>query len=152
MKQNKYLEAFVGLFVVISILGISFLAFKVSKVNSIDVNDSYQLYGDFNSVSGLKKGATVTMAGVKIGKVNSIELIDEQYTARVSFLISNKYKLPIDTSASVLTAGLLGEKYLGLDAGADDETLADGDEIDLTKSSVVLERLIDKFFLNSTKK
>lgn len=150
MKNSKVLEAMVGGFVVLGILGLVFLAYQVSQVNSIGKNGTYTLYADFKSISGLKNGASVTMAGVKIGQVGDITIKKDDYAARVVILIDNRYhNLPIDSSVSVLTQGLLGEKYLGIDPGAETEYFNDGDEFDFTKSSIVLERLIDRFLLNS---
>ena len=147
MKNTKTLEAIVGGFVILGILGLVFLAYKVSAKNSLGKNGDYIVYANFKSVSGLKEGASVTIAGVKIGQVNSI-VINDNYDARVAIAIDNRYnKIPLDSSVSVLTQGLLGEKYLGLDIGADEEYLQNSDELDFTKSSVVLEKLIDWFFL-----
>ncbi len=152
MKNTKTLEALVGAFVLLGILALVFLAYKVSAVNQVGRNGTYQLQAEFSSVSGLKSGASVTVAGVKIGQVDSIDINADNYKARVLLSIDKKYNnLPLDSSASILTQGLLGEKYLGIDVGADVEYLQDGDAFDLTKSSIVLERLVDKFFLKSSK-
>ncbi len=151
MKNTKTLEALVGGFVILGILGLMFLAYKVSSVNQVGKDGTYTLYADFNSVSGLKNGASVTLAGVKIGQVDSITINKDNYEARVAISIDNRYdNIPLDSSVSVLTQGLLGEKYLGLDVGADSEFLQNGDEFDFTKSAIVLERLVDRFFLKSS--
>ncbi|MGY0399181.1 MAG: outer membrane lipid asymmetry maintenance protein MlaD [Ostreibacterium sp.] len=151
MKNSKVLEALVGGFVVLGILGFIFLAYKVSNVNHLGKEGSYTLYANFKSISGLKKGAAVTVAGVKIGQVDNIAVVKDKYEARVTISIDNEYdNLPLDSSISVLTQGLLGEKYLGIDAGGDVQYLAQGDEFDFVKSSVVLERLLDQFFLNNS--
>lgn len=151
MKNTKTLEALVGGFVILGILGLVFLAYKVSSINTVGKDGSYTVYANFNSVSGLKSGASVTLAGVKIGQVDSITISKDDYEARVTISIDNRYdNIPLDTSASVLTQGLLGEKYIGLDVGADMEFLQDGDKFDYTKSAVVLERLIDQFFLKAS--
>ncbi len=150
MKNTKTLEALVGGFVILGIVGLIFLAYKVSSVNTVGKNGSYTVFANFKSVSGLKNGATVSLAGVKIGHVDDITL-NEDYDARVALAIDSRYdKIPLDSSVSVLTQGLLGEKYLGLDLGAEDVFMEAGDEFDLTKSAIVLERLIDQFFLKST--
>lgn len=150
MKNTKTLEAIVGGFVILGILGLVFLAYKVSAVNNVGKDGSYTVYANFKSVSGLKSGASVSLAGVKIGHVDSIS-INEDYDARVALSIDSRYnKIPLDSSVSVLTQGLLGEKYLGLDLGAEGEFLEADDEFDFTKSSIVLERLIDQFFLKSS--
>lgn len=151
MKNTKTLEALVGGFVILGILGLVFLAYKVSSINTVGKDGSYTVYANFNSVSGLKSGASVTLAGVKIGQVDSITISKDDYEARVAISIDNRYdNIPLDTSASVLTQGLLGEKYIGLDVGADMDFLQDGDKFDYTKSAVVLERLIDQFFLKAS--
>lgn len=147
MKNSKTVEAWVGAFVVAAILGLVFLAYKVSAVNSVGKNGVYTVYANFTSVSGLKNGASVMLAGVKIGQVTSIDLDKKDYDARVVVSIDKKYdNIPLDSSISVLTQGLLGEKYLGLDVGSDEEYLTDGDEFLFAKSAIVLERLIDQFF------
>ncbi len=153
MRNSKTLEIIVGLFVVLGITALVFLAYHVSKVSQVNPKNTYELYATFESVSGLKPKAPVTMAGVKVGLVDSIKLSNDDYSAHVTFLIENRYnKMPADTSASVLTAGILGDKYVGLDAGGSDEFLQNGDTIELTKSSLVLERLIDKFLYNFSNK
>lgn len=151
MKNTKTLEALVGGFVVLGILALVFLAYKVSAVNNVGKNGTYTVYADFHTVSGLKKGAAVTLAGVKVGQVDTISLNKETHKARVAVLIDKQYdNLPLDTSVSVLTEGLLGEKYLGLDVGADTVFLEDGDAFEFVKSAIVLERMIDRFLLNSS--
>ncbi len=151
MKNSKMLEALVGGFVILGIVGLMFLAYKVSSVNKVGKDGTYTVYANFNSISGLKNGASVTLAGVKIGHVESISINKDNYEARVAISIDNRYdNIPLDSSVSVLTQGLLGEKYLGLDIGADTECLQDGDEFDFTKSAIVLERMIDRFFLKSS--
>lgn len=152
MKNSKTLEAMVGGFVILGLLGLVFLAFKVSSVSRVGSQGSYTLYADFTSVSGLKSGASVMLAGVKIGNIDAIAIDKSNYEARVTLSIDSHYdNIPIDSSISVLTQGLLGEKYLGLDIGAEEEYFVDGDAFDFTKSAIVLERLIDQFFLKSTK-
>lgn len=151
MKNSKTLEAFVGGFVVIGILALVFLAYKVSSVNTVGKDGTYTLYAKFNSISGLKSGASVTIAGVKVGQIDNIVIDTEDYEAKVAIAIDKRYdNLPLDSSISVLTQGLLGEKYLGIDIGADIEFLQDGDSFDFTKSAIVLERLVDKFFLKAS--
>lgn len=151
MKNSKTLEALVGGFVILGILGLVFLAYKVSSVNSIGKNGSYTLYANFYSVTGLKEGAPITIAGVKIGQVENITIRREEYDARVALTIDSQYdNIPLDSSISVLTQGLLGEKYLGLDAGGGEDYMVNGDEFEFTKSSIVLERLIDQFLLKSS--
>lgn len=153
MRNSKTLEVIVGLFVVAGLLSLAFLAYRVSKVNQVATKDSYELRANFESVSGLKEQAPVSMAGVKIGFVKSISLSIEDYDAEVVMVIDEQFnQMPTDTSASILTAGILGEKYVGLDAGGSDEFLKDGDAIELTKSSLVIERLIDQFLYDFSNK
>lgn len=150
MKNTKTIEALVGGFVILGLFGLVFLAYQVSQVSRIGSGGSYTLYANFSSVSGLKPRASVTLAGVKIGRVEQIEIDKDDYEARVALSIDSRYdNIPIDSSVSILTQGLLGEKYLGLDIGAEEEYFTDGDEFDFTKSAIVLERLIDQFFLKS---
>lgn len=153
MRNSKTLETIVGLFVVLGLLSLAFLAYKVGKVNQVATADTYELQANFESVSGLKEQAAVSMAGVKIGYVKSISLSNEDYAAHVIMVIDEAYnKMPTDTSASILTAGILGDKYVGLDAGGSDEFLQNGDQIELTKSSLVIERLIDQFLYDFSNK
>jgi len=150
MKNSKMLDFVVGLFIIAALFCLGFLAYKVSQINKIGKDGTYLVKASFSSVSGLNVGSSVMMSGVKIGYVESIILGDD-YNAKVSMLIDNKYnKLPQDSSASILTSGLLGEKYVGIDAGGFDEYLEDSGVIDLTKSSMVIERLIDRFLLNAS--
>ncbi len=151
MKNTKTLEALVGGFVILGVLGLIFLAYKVSSVNTIGKNGSYTLGANFYSITGVKVGAPVTMAGVKIGQVSSISIRRDTYDAHVVLSIDSQYdNIPLDSSISVLTQGLLGEKYLGLDAGAETDYMVDGDEFEFTKSAIVLERMIDQFLLKSS--
>ncbi len=153
MKNTKTLEALVGGFVLLGLLGLVFLAYKVSAINTVGRNGTYQVQADFFSVSGLKNGASVTLAGVKIGQVDSIRINPENYKARVTLSIDKRYnQLPEDSNLSILTQGLLGEKYLGIDLGVEETFLQDGDEVIFTNSAMVLEKLISKFFYESTTK
>lgn len=150
MKNSKTLEALVGAFVLLGILALLFLAYKVSSVQKLGKQGQYTLYADFSTVSGLKTGASVTLSGVKIGQVEAIYIKPNAYQAEVKMQIDNRYNnLPLDSSASILTQGLLGEKYVGIDVGADSEFLANGDHFEFTKSAIVLERVMDKFLLKS---
>lgn len=152
MKNTKTLEALVGGFVILGIIGLMFLAYKVSSVNSVGRDGMYHLQADFASASGLKTNASVTLAGVKIGQVDSISVNTKNYKAHVTLSIDKKFsELPIDSNVSILTQGLLGEKYLGVDVGISDEYLVDGDSFAYTKSSMVLEKLINQFINSSMK-
>ena len=126
---------------------LAILALKVGNM-SFGGTDTYQLSAEFTNIGGLKPRAAVKSAGVVVGRVATISFDNDKFTGRVVMDISRSYKFPKDTSASILTAGLLGEQYVGLEAGADDAVLKEGDSIKLTQSAVVLEKLIGQFLYN----
>jgi phospholipid/cholesterol/gamma-HCH transport system substrate-binding protein len=132
------------------LLALLLLALRVSGLTVGSANDTYKVYAHFENIAGLTVRAKVTMAGVTIGKVTAIDLDRDSYTGRVTLSLDDSVdNLPVDSTASILTAGLLGEKYVGISVGGDEEVLADGDTIYDTQSSLVLEDLIGKFLLNS---
>jgi len=146
--NSKRLEISVGAFVIAGILALVVLAFNASGLNFARDDQSYFLYARFENLSGLSERAKVSLSGVTIGRVVSIELDTEDYVAVVKMAIDKNVPLTTDTSASILTAGLLGEKYIGLSVGADEETLMNADEIADTQSSIVLEELIGQFLFS----
>ncbi len=146
--NSKRLEISVGAFVIAGILALVVLAFNASGLNFSRDDQSYFLYARFENLSGLSERAKVSLSGVTIGRVVSIELDTEDYVAVVKMAIDKNVPLTTDTSASILTAGLLGEKYIGLSVGADEETLMNADEIADTQSSIVLEELIGQFLFS----
>lgn len=151
--QNRTLETGVGLFLLAGILALLLLALRVSGLSASATNDSYKLYANFDNIAGLTVRAKVTMAGVNIGKVTAIDLDHDTFTGRVTMEVNKRVNnLPSDSTASILTAGLLGEKYVGISVGGDDQLLKDGGTIHDTQSSLVLEDLIGKFLLNSVGK
>ena len=151
--QYRAIEISVGLFVSVAIAALFFLALQVSNYSDLQDNGSYTVIAHFENAGGLKNKALVSMAGVPIGRVSSISFDTENYDALVKIRIDARYKnLPTDTSASILTAGLLGDKYIGLTPGGLDEYLLEGDTIELTQSALVLERLISQFLFNSADK
>ncbi len=151
--QYRSLEILVGFFVSIAIAALFFLALQVSNFNALKDNGSYTIKAHFDNVGGLKIKALVSIAGVPIGRVTKINFDTQNYDALVTMRIDSRYNtLPTDTSASILTSGLLGDKYIGLTAGGLDEFLKNGDTIDLTQSALVLERLISQFLFNSSDK
>ncbi|MEG5264650.1 outer membrane lipid asymmetry maintenance protein MlaD [Pseudomonas sp. JDS28PS106] len=151
--QNRAIETGVGLFLLAGILALLLLALKVSGLTTSAANDSYKLYAYFDNIAGLTVRAKVSMAGVTIGKVTAIDLDRDTFTGRVTLEIEKKVdNLPSDSTASILTAGLLGEKYVGISVGGDDALLKDGATIHDTQSSLVLEDLIGKFLLNTVSK
>ncbi|MDA7085223.1 outer membrane lipid asymmetry maintenance protein MlaD [Pseudomonas sp. SA3-5] len=150
--QNRTLEIGVGLFLLAGLLALLLLALRVSGL-TVGSSDTYKVYAHFENIAGLTVRARVTMAGVTIGKVTAIDLDRDTYTGRVTLLLDNSVdNLPADSTASILTAGLLGEKYIGISVGGDEEVLVDGSTIYDTQSSLVLEDLIGKFLLNSVNK
>lgn len=148
----RTLEIGVGLFLLAGMLALLLLSLRVSGLN-VGSTDTYKLYAYFDNIAGLSVRSKVTMAGVTIGKVTAIDLDRESYTGRVTLEVQKDVDiLPMDSTASILTAGLLGEKYVGISVGGEEETLGDGDTIRDTQSSLVLEELIGKFLLNSVNK
>jgi phospholipid/cholesterol/gamma-HCH transport system substrate-binding protein len=148
--HNKSLELGVGVFVIAAIVGLLVLALNVSGLRYQGDDDVYYLYARFENLSGLSKRAKVSMSGVTIGRVVDVTLDTQDYVAVVKMAIEKGVPLSMDTSASVLTSGLLGEKYIGLSVGADEETLLSGDTIEDTQSAIVLEELIGQFLFRSS--
>ena len=151
--QIRTLEIGVGLFLLAGILALLLLALRVSGLSYAANGDTYKLYAHFDNIAGLTVRAKVTMAGVTIGKVTAIDLDRDSYTGRVTMEVEKRVdNLPADSTASILTAGLLGEKYIGISVGGDEELLKDGGTIRDTQSALVLEDLIGKFLLNTVNK
>jgi phospholipid/cholesterol/gamma-HCH transport system substrate-binding protein len=149
MKNRGILEFWVGVFVVAGIAALGFLAFKVGSFSGAEFSDTYKVTAKFNNIGGLTTKAPVNLAGVRIGRVAAIRIDPDNYNAVVEMSIDSRYdNLPMDTSASILTQGLLGAQFVGLEAGGDDIYLQDGDEIMLTQSAVVLERLISQMLFS----
>ena len=133
----------VGVFVLLFLAAMFFLAMRASNLTSLSGGGGYTLVAKFENVGGLKPRAPVSASGVRIGQVESIEYDSETFEASVTLSIDEGFdQFPLDTSASIYTAGLLGEQYIGLEPGAEEEYLADGDELTYTQSALVLERLI----------
>jgi len=150
--QSRIVEIWVGVFVALGFLALLMLAMKVSNLSSLYADAGYEITARFRNVGGLKVRSPVKMAGVRIGRVSRIDFDNKTYEALVTLTIEQQYnKIPVDTSASILTAGLLGEQYIGLEAGGDAEYLVKNSELNpsLTQSAVVLEQLIGKFLYNS---
>lgn len=144
--MNKtVLDLWVGLFVIAGIGALLFLALKVGSTTAIKSADSYEVVARFDNIGGLKARAPVRSAGVVVGRVEDIRFDNETYEAAVSLRIEKRYSFPRDTSAAILTSGLLGEQYIGLEAGGDPNKLKDRDRIMITQSAVVLENLIGQF-------
>ena len=144
--MNKtVLDLWVGLFVIAGIVALLFLALKVGSMSAIKTAESYEVVARFDNIGGLKPRAPVKSAGVVVGRVADIRFDNETYEAAVTLRLDKRYAFPKDTSAAIMTSGLLGEQYIGLDAGGDSQTLKDQDRILLTQSAVVLENLIGQF-------
>lgn len=150
MKSSNQVEFAAGLFLMLGVAALIFLAVQATDTNGLQRHDSYNVIAYFANVGGLKPRATVSMAGVKVGTVESIELDEETLEARVVMKILEQFDdLPSDTSASVLTAGILGDQYVGLEPGGSPEPLQDGDRVLITNSAVVLEQLIGRYLFNT---
>ncbi|RDB44490.1 outer membrane lipid asymmetry maintenance protein MlaD [Halomonas sp. DQ26W] len=150
MKRSKTMELGVGLFMLAGILGLLFLGMRVSGMAFTAPGDTFRLEANFANIGSLKPRARVTMSGVTVGRVTAIELDTDWYDARVVLDLDGELEgqLSRDTTAAILTAGLLGEQYIGLTVGGDPDTLADGDTIRDTQSAMVLEELIQQFVSN----
>ena len=150
MKRSKTMEFGVGLFMLAGIIGLVFLGLRVSGLTLSAPSDTFRLEANFANIGGLKPRARVTMAGVTVGRVEAIELDTEWYDARVVLSLNPDLEgqLSQDTTAAILTAGLLGEQYIGLSVGGAPEVLQDGDTIRDTQSALVLEELIQQFVSN----
>ncbi|NQZ92581.1 MAG: outer membrane lipid asymmetry maintenance protein MlaD [Moritella sp.] len=147
MKKSS-IETSVGIFVLIGILCVGYLTIKLGKMELLGDN-YYSIYADFNSATGLKGGANVEMAGVKIGQIDNIVLLPNIKIARVKLNIDKEITLSVDVIASVKTAGLLGDRYLSLTPGGSDEYLEAGDSIEETESALDIEDLISKYVFSS---
>jgi len=144
--MNKtVLDLWVGLFVVAGIAALLFLTLKVGSTSAVSSSNSYEVVARFDNIGGLKPRAPVKSAGVVVGRVAEIQFDNETFDAAVTLRLDKRYAFPKDSSAAIMTSGLLGEQYVGLEAGGDSETLKDQDRIFLTQSAVVLENLIGQF-------
>ncbi|CAG9271949.1 intermembrane phospholipid transport system, substrate binding protein MlaD [Paraburkholderia unamae] len=144
MKKNA-LDFWVGLFVVLGFIALLFLALKAGNMSSLSFQPTYPVKLKFDNIGGLKPRAPVKSAGVTVGRVASIGFDSNTYQALVTINLDQQYQFPKDTSAKILTSGLLGEQYIGLEPGGDSEMLKAGDTISMTQSAIVLENLIGQF-------
>lgn len=143
--ERKLYDLWVGLFAIAGFFALLFLALQVGGLNAERSTRTYNVEARFENIGGLKLKAPVKSAGVLVGRVTDIHFDNKKFQASVTLSLDTRYEFPKDTSASILTSGLLGEVYIGLDAGGDDKKLNAGDKITLTQSAVVLERLIGQF-------
>jgi phospholipid/cholesterol/gamma-HCH transport system substrate-binding protein len=146
--RKSAIDVWVGIFVAIGLLAALFLALKVGNMNAVSFAPTYKISARFDNIGGLKPRAPVKSAGVVVGRIASISFDDKTYQATVLMTIDEAYKFPKDSSAKILTSGLLGEQYIGLEAGGSDDMLASGEKITQTQSAIVLENLISQFLYN----
>lgn len=143
--QKKSFDVWVGLFVLLGAAALFFLAMKAGNMSSLSFSETYPVVTKFDNIGGLKPRAPVKSAGVVVGRVADIRFDDKSFQALVTLNLETRYKFPKDTSAKILTSGLLGEQYIGLEPGGDTNNLAAGDRIKMTQSAIVLENLISQF-------
>ncbi len=149
MKSSHQIELTAGIFLLLAIAALIFLAVQATD-RGVVTGGGYEIVADFSNIGSLKPRARVSMGGVSIGMVESVELDPETFEARVRMRIADRYDdLPEDTSASILTAGILGDQFVSLEPGGSPEPLRDGDRIMLTNSAMQLEQLISRYMFNS---
>jgi phospholipid/cholesterol/gamma-HCH transport system substrate-binding protein len=144
MSREK-VDLWVGLFVLLGAAAIIFLALKAGNLSTFSFGKSYTITANFDNIGGLKSRAPVKSAGVVVGRVSSVSFDDKMYQGIVTLDMDSKYQFPSDSSAKILTSGLLGEQYIGIEPGGDEKNFAAGDKILYTQSAVVLENLISQF-------
>jgi phospholipid/cholesterol/gamma-HCH transport system substrate-binding protein len=143
--HRKTIDVWVGLFVLLGVASLLFLALQAGNMSTISFRQTYAVTGKFDNIGGLKPQAPVKSAGVVVGRVGEITFDDKTYQALVRLDMEPGYKFPKDSSLKILTAGLLGEQYIGIEPGGDTQNLVDGDRINRTQSATVLEDLINQF-------
>ena len=145
---KKGIETLVGLFVVLGAVGLVFLALKAANLGSFGGGDTYSVQARFDNIGGLKVRAPVRSAGVTVGRVSKVALDAKTYQGVVTLDVDRGFLFPKDSSAKILTAGLLGDQYIGIEPGADEKNLEPGATITQTQSAIVLENLIGQFLFN----
>ncbi|MGH8283953.1 MAG: outer membrane lipid asymmetry maintenance protein MlaD [Gammaproteobacteria bacterium] len=149
MRQTRTIEISTGLFIILGFCALFFLATQTTNIGAYGETGGYSVTASFTNVGGLKVRAPVTMAGVAVGRVTAISLDPQTFNAIVTLRISSKFdKIPDDSSASILTSGLLGEQYVGLTLGGSETVLKNGSKIQFTQSAIILENLIGQFLFN----
>lgn len=146
--ERTTIDLWFGAFVAAGFAALLVLALKVGNLGAERANETYRVEVRFDNIGGLKVRAPVRSAGVLVGRVADIHFDNERFQASVTLALDKRYSFPKDTSASILTSGLLGESYIGLEAGGDTDMLAEGDRIQLAQSAVILERLIGQFLFS----
>ena len=150
---TRMMEILVGVFVAIGLASLFMLAMKVSNLSDFNQSGGYMVNARFENIGGLKVKSPVTVSGVRVGRVVGISYDSREFNAVVTMQIEESYNdFPIDTSASIYTAGLLGEQYIALEPGAEDDVLGNGDTIEYTQSALVLENIIGQFMVEMTSK
>ncbi len=154
MVSSRKTEITVGAFVLMALLAFIYLALNVSNLTGLSADKGYHVSASFDNIGGLSKRAKVTLSGVAVGRVTDIRYDKETFRAKVTMRINSDVNyLPTDTQASIYTSGLLGEQYISLEPGAEDDVLTESSQLDITQSAVVLEELIGQFMTNmATKK
>lgn len=153
MDKNRTLEFYVGIFVVLGFAAMLFMALQAANLGSFSfAHKSYTVSAAFDNIGGLKPRAAVKSAGVVVGRVQSVVFDPQTFQAVVTMDIDQAYPFPVDSSAKILTSGLLGEQYIGLEPGADEANLENGDRISRTQSALVLESLISQFLYSTAEK
>lgn len=147
MQRSKN-DLWVGIFVILGVAALVFLALQSANLLSLQFQSGYSITARFDNIGGLKPQAAVRSAGVVVGRIESITFDDTTYQARVTLAMQDRYQFPKDSSLKILTSGLLGEQYIGIQAGADEKNLVAGDVITSTQSAVVLENLISQFLFS----
>jgi phospholipid/cholesterol/gamma-HCH transport system substrate-binding protein len=145
MMSRKELDLWVGIFVAMGFGAMLFLALKVANLSSFSASQAYDISAKFDNIGGLKRSAPVKSAGVVVGRVTDISFDAQTFEAVVRMALDSKFQFPKDSSAKILTSGLLGEQYVGISAGGDSANLKSGDTLKITQSAVVLENLISQF-------
>src|SRR4029079_14846841 len=143
--QRTIVDLWVGIFVTAGVAALFVLALKVGNASSVSVSDGNRVVAEFDNIGGLKVRAPVKSAGVVVGRVEGINLDTRTFRANVALRIDKRYPFPRDSSASILTAALLGEPYVGMDGGGEEQNLKDGDRLKVTQSAIVLEKVIGQF-------
>ena len=147
MQRSKN-DIWVGLLVLIGAVALLFLALQSANLLNLNLQSTYKVSARFDNIGGLKRQAAVKSAGVVVGRVDSISFDDKSFQATVTLALEKRYAFPKDSSLKILTSGLLGEQYIGIEAGAGEANLASGDRIQSTQSAMVLESLISQFLYN----
>jgi len=147
MQRSKN-DVWVGMFVLVGAVAILFMALQSANLLTLSFQKTYPVIAKFDNIGGLKPKAAVKSAGVVVGRVDSIAFDDKSFRAKVTLALENRYVFPKDSSLKILTSGLLGDQYLGIEAGSDEKNLAAGDVVSSTQSAIVLENLISQFLFS----